>query len=93
MYEIKSRRLCSQKVVTGIKIDDTANLEDLLRVVFIDEECGNLKVLNDGGELTRNINQKKKSDFLRCLYIYTLANDAGGSTSSQQASGILLSVM
>ena len=93
VYEIKSRRLCSQKVVTGIKIDDTGNLEDLLRVVFIDEECGNLKVVNDGGELTRNIKQKKKSDFLRCLYIYTLANDAGGSISSQQASGILLSVM
>ena len=55
MHEIKSRRLRSQKAVIGIKIDDTGNLENLLRVVFIDEECGNLKVVNDGGELTRNI--------------------------------------
>ena len=30
--------------------------------MLIDEECWNLKVVNNGGELTRNINQKKKSD-------------------------------
>ena len=30
--------------------------------MFINEECGNLKVVNDGGELTRDINQKNKSD-------------------------------
>ena len=37
--------------------DDTGNLEDLLRIVFIHEECGNLKVFVDGGELTGNINK------------------------------------
>ena len=31
------------------------------RFVSINEECGNLKVVNDGGELTRDSNQKKKS--------------------------------
>ena len=31
----------------------------------MDEKCGNLIVVNDGGELTRNINQKKKSDVLQ----------------------------
>ena len=35
---------------------------DLPRLLFIDEECGNLKVIIDGGELNRNINRKKKSD-------------------------------
>ena len=59
-YEIKSRRLRSQKVVGTEKVD-IGNLEDLLRVVLIDEECGNLKV--DIEILT--INQKKKSDVLR----------------------------
>ena len=50
MYEIKSRRLRSQKVLMaeeeldGIDIDDITNLEDLLRLVFIDKEFGNLKV-------------------------------------------------
>ena len=29
--------------------------------MFIDEECQNLIVVNDGGELTRNIDHKKKS--------------------------------
>ena len=44
IYEIKLRRLRSQKVVGTEKVD-IGNLEDLLRVVFIDEECGNLKVV------------------------------------------------
>ena len=33
--------------------------EDLLRIVFIHEECGNLKVFADHEELARNINKKK----------------------------------
>ena len=40
-----------------VDIDNIGNLEDLLRIVFIHEECGNLKVLVDGRELTRNINK------------------------------------
>ena len=43
--------------IDGIDIDDIENLEDLLRIVFIHEEWGNLKVFIDGGELTRNINK------------------------------------
>ena len=41
----------------GIDIDDIGNLEDLLRIVFIHKECGNLKVFVDGGEVTGNINK------------------------------------
>ena len=71
MYEIKWRKLRSQKVVIvqeeldGIDKDDIGNLEDLLRVVFVDEACRNLKVVIGGGELNRNINQKKKSDLFQ----------------------------
>ena len=42
----------SQKVVVadeeidGIDIEDTGNLEDLPRIVLIDEECGNPKVVD-----------------------------------------------
>ena len=43
--------------------DDIGNLEDLL--VHINEECGNPKVVVDGGDLTRNNNQKKKSGVLQ----------------------------
>ena len=42
------------KVVISNDIDDIGNLEDLL-----DKKCGNLKVASNGGERTRNINQKK----------------------------------
>ena len=45
-------------------IDDIGNLEDSPRLVFINEECGNFIVVNDDGELTRNISQKK-SDILQ----------------------------
>ena len=41
-----------------IDIDDNRNLVDLIKVLSIDEESGNLKVIVDGGELTRNMNRK-----------------------------------
>ena len=50
--------LGSQKVViveeglVRIDMDDIKNLEDLLRVVLIDEACGNLKIVIEGRELT-----------------------------------------
>ena len=34
-----------EEELDGIDIDVTANLVDLLRLMFIDEECGNLKVV------------------------------------------------
>ena len=45
----------------GIDINEIGNLEDSPRFVLIDEECENLVVVNDGGEHTGNINQKKES--------------------------------
>ena len=76
----------SEKFVTaeeeldGIDIDDIGNLEDSPRLVFIEEERENL---NDGGELTRNINQKKKSGILQWFIdIHYLKNVAGERISS-----------
>ena len=40
-------------------MDDIGNLEDSPRLVIIDEECGNPILVNDDGELTKNISQKK----------------------------------
>ena len=54
-----------EKGLDGIDTDDIGNLKCLLRLVFIHEECGNLKVFVDGGELTKNINQKMKPDVLQ----------------------------
>ena len=33
--------------------------------MFIDEDCGNLKLAVDGEYLTRNNNRKRKSEFLQ----------------------------
>ena len=60
-----SEKFCySWGELDGIYIDEAAKLEDSPRFVFIDEECENLIVVNDGREGTRNKNQKKKSGIL-----------------------------
>ena len=46
----------------GIGID-IVNLEDSPRFVFIDEECENLIVVKDGGELTSNNNKEEVRRF------------------------------
>ena len=38
---------------------------DLPKLMFIDEECGNLKVVVDGGKFTRNNNRKRKLEVLQ----------------------------
>ena len=54
-----------EEELDGIDIDGIENLVDLPRLMFIDEECGNLKVVADGGELTRNNDRKKSSEVLQ----------------------------
>ena len=63
-------------------IDDIGNLEDSPRLVFIDEECGNLIVVNDSGELTENISQKKADVLQQPINVYLVTNVAGESISS-----------
>ena len=38
---------------------------DLPKLMFIAEECGNLKVVVDGGYFTRNNNRKEESEALQ----------------------------
>ena len=53
-----------EEELDGLDINDTANLVDLPRLMFIDEECRNLKVVVDELDLTRNID-RKSSELLR----------------------------
>ena len=59
---IKEKENPSDKVVTVevelyvIDMNGIGNLENLPRLMFINEECGNLKVVVVVGELTRNNN-------------------------------------
>ena len=48
-----------------IDVDGIGNLMNLPRLTFMDEECGNLKVVGDCGELTKNINREEKSGVLQ----------------------------
>ena len=58
-----------------IDIGDIGNIEDSPRLVFIDEECGNLIVVH--------INQKKKSDVLQYLIdAHSVKNVVGRSIYS-----------
>ena len=64
-------------------IDDIGNLEDSPRLVFIHEKCENLIAVNDDGELTKNINQKKKSGILQQpIDVHYATNVAGEHNSS-----------
>ena len=65
-----------EEVLDDIDIDDIGNLEDSPGLALIDEECENLIAVNDVWELTRNINQKKKSEDLQ-LDAHYLTNAVG----------------
>ena len=56
----KTNLITAEEELVYVDIDGIGNVEDLHRLVLIDEECENCNVVADGGELTRNINKKKK---------------------------------
>ena len=60
--------------------DEIGNLEYLL--VLINAECGNPKIAVDSGELTRNINQKKKPGVCKPVNVHSVTNAIGESISS-----------
>ena len=51
-----SEEVIVEEELDGIDIDDIGNSEDSTRLKFINEECRDLNVVNDSGELIRNIN-------------------------------------
>ena len=53
-----------EKEPDGVDTDDIGDLEDLPRLLLIDEGCENLRVVVDGEKLARDIKQKNKPDIL-----------------------------
>ena len=49
---LQKKNVIFEKEPDCINRDDIGNLEDSPKLLFIDEECGNLIVVNDGGERT-----------------------------------------
>ena len=80
LYKIKSRRLRSQEVFNGIDIGVIGNLENLLRVVFIDEGCGNLRVLVES--LLEILTKRRSQTFYKPIYLHPMTNAVGESISS-----------
>ena len=59
---IKYKVLTVEKELGGSDTDGIGNLVELPRLMFINEDWGNLKVVVDGGQLTRNNNRNRKSE-------------------------------
>ena len=54
--------MLAEEELDYIDIDDIANIEDSPRLVFIDDECGNLIEVHDGRELILlEISTKRRS--------------------------------
>ena len=76
------KKVIFEEELDCVDIDDIGNLEDSPRLVFINEECGNLTVVNGGGEPTENINRKRQMYYDSLLNVHSVTNVVGGSISS-----------
>ena len=56
---LSEKNVIVEEGLDDIDIDDIGNLEDSPGLVFIDEECDNLIVANDGGELLEILNKDR----------------------------------
>ena len=56
----------------GIGIDNIGSLEDLLILAFIYEECGDLKVVVDGGELLEILTKRRSQTFCNPIYVHSV---------------------
>ena len=61
----KNKVVTVNEELDGTDIDGIGNLMDLPRLMFIDEKCGNLKIVFVGEQLTGNNNRKRRSEFLQ----------------------------
>ena len=66
----------------GIDIDDIGNLEDLLRIVFIHEECGNLKVSLTAENLLEILTKRRSQAFYKLIDVHSVTNVIGENISS-----------
>ena len=65
----------------GINTDDIGNLEDLLRIVFIHEECGNLKVSLTVESLLEILTNRRGQAFYKLIDVHSVTNVIGESIS------------
>ena len=80
LSKVKLQRPLSQTVFKGIDMDDIGKLEDLLRLVFIYEECGNLKVVVES--LLEILTKRKSHTFYRPMDLNSLRDGRRRGDSS-----------
>ena len=66
----------------GIDRDDIGNLEGLLRIVFIHEECGNLKVSLTLESLLEILTKRRSQAFYKLIDVHSVVNVIGESISA-----------
>ena len=64
VFTEEENNLSEKVVIVEEELHCIGILEDLPRLVFVEKECGNLKVFINGEDLTRSID-KKKPDVLQ----------------------------
>ena len=64
--------MITKEELDSIDINDIGNLEHLLRLVFIYEECENLKIFVDGRELTRNNNKRRSHAYFKLIDVHSV---------------------
>ena len=67
------KTVIAEEELDGIDINGIGNLVDLPGLMSIEQECGNLKLVDEDGELSRNNNRKIKSEVLQA-YRYPLCD-------------------
>ena len=71
-----------KKELDGIDTDDNGNLVDLLKVVFIHEECGILQDSLMVESLLEILTNKRSHAFYKFIDVHSVTNVIGGSISS-----------
>ena len=77
-----------EEELDGIGRNGIGNLDDLLKLMLINQDCWNPHVVVDGGEVARYINQQKKPDVLPVCSC-PICDNAIDKSISSIASGIL----
>ena len=62
----------NEVVIVEEELAGIGNFVDLPRLMFVDEKCGNLKVVVDGGKFAINNNRNKK--FYKPIDVHSVTN-------------------
>ena len=83
-YNPSEKIVIVKEELDGIDIDDVGNLEDLLRIVFIHEECGNLKVSLTLESLLEILTKRRSQAFYKLIDVHSVIDVIGESISSMR---------